>query len=103
MRPAVADPKPEWQSFEFTRGRLDTTLVLWVFEFGRTPLGENRPSFPTVTGRDHHPFAFSLRMAGGGITVELAHPMSPRPPHDEPRLVVQRVPPRLYSWSEVLD
>jgi uncharacterized protein (DUF1501 family) len=49
------------------RGLLDTTLVLWVSEFGRTPLGENRPGFPTVNGRDHHPFAFSLWMAGGGI------------------------------------
>jgi uncharacterized protein (DUF1501 family) len=49
------------------RGLLDTTLVLWVSEFGRTPLGENRPGFTTVNGRDHHPFAFSLWMAGGGI------------------------------------
>ena len=36
-------------------------------EFGRTPLGENRVGYKTVTGRDHHPFAFSLWMAGGGI------------------------------------
>jgi uncharacterized protein (DUF1501 family) len=49
------------------RGLLDTTLVVWASEFGRTPLGENRPGFPTVTGRDHHPFAFSLWCAGGGI------------------------------------
>jgi uncharacterized protein (DUF1501 family) len=49
------------------RGLLDTTLVVWASEFGRTPLGENRPGFPAVTGRDHHPFAFSLWCAGGGI------------------------------------
>jgi uncharacterized protein (DUF1501 family) len=49
------------------RGLLDSTLVVWASEFGRTPLGENRPGFPTVTGRDHHPFAFSLWCAGGGI------------------------------------
>ncbi len=49
------------------RGMLDETLVLWVAEFGRTPLGENRPGFKEVTGRDHHPFAFSIFMAGGGI------------------------------------
>ena len=49
------------------RKLLDTTLVIWMSEFGRTPLGENRPGFPTVTGRDHHPFAFSLWMAGGGV------------------------------------
>jgi hypothetical protein len=49
------------------RGLLDTTLVIWASEFGRTPLGENRPGFAKVNGRDHHPFAFSLWMAGGGI------------------------------------
>ena len=49
------------------RGLLDTTLVIWASEFGRTPLGENRVGRPGVTGRDHHPFAFSLWMAGGGI------------------------------------
>jgi hypothetical protein len=49
------------------RGLLDTTLVVWLSEFGRTPLGENRVGYKDVTGRDHHPFAFSLWMAGGGI------------------------------------
>jgi uncharacterized protein (DUF1501 family) len=49
------------------RGLLDETLVVWGSEFGRTPLGENRPGFTGVTGRDHHPFAFSIFMAGGGI------------------------------------
>jgi uncharacterized protein (DUF1501 family) len=49
------------------RGLLDTTLVLWASEFGRTPLGENRAGTNAVTGRDHHPFAFSLWLAGGGI------------------------------------
>jgi uncharacterized protein (DUF1501 family) len=47
------------------RGLLDTTLVVWGSEFGRTALGENRPGFKKVTGRDHH--AFSLWMAGGGF------------------------------------
>jgi hypothetical protein len=49
------------------RGLLDTTLVVWMSEFGRTPLGENRAGSKSVTGRDHHPFAFTLWMAGGGI------------------------------------
>jgi hypothetical protein len=49
------------------RGLLDSTLVLWIAEFGRTPLGENRPGYKEVTGRDHHPFAFSIWMAGGGV------------------------------------
>ncbi len=50
------------------RGLLDDTLVVWASEFGRTPLGENRPSFAgRVSGRDHHPFAYSVWMAGGGV------------------------------------
>lgn len=49
------------------RGLLDDTLVICGSEFGRTALGENRPGARTVTGRDHHPNAFSLWLAGGGI------------------------------------
>jgi len=49
------------------RGLLDSTLVVWGSEFGRTPLGENRAGREANTGRDHHPFAFSLWMAGGGV------------------------------------
>jgi uncharacterized protein (DUF1501 family) len=49
------------------RGLLDSTLVVCCSEFGRTPLGENRPAFASVTGRDHHPFAFSGWLAGGGV------------------------------------
>ncbi len=49
------------------RGLLDETLVVWGSEFGRTPLGENRVGYQAVTGRDHHPFAFSIWMAGGGV------------------------------------
>ena len=36
-------------------------------------LGENRPGFKGITGRDHHPFAFSLWMAGGGIKPGLTY------------------------------
>ena len=49
------------------RGLLDTTLVVWGSEFGRTPLGENRQGRDSNTGRDHHPFAFTIWMAGGGV------------------------------------
>lgn len=50
------------------RGLLDSTMVVWGSEFGRTPLGENRNGKKEVgTGRDHHPFSFSMLMAGGGI------------------------------------
>jgi len=49
------------------RGLFDETLVVCAGEFGRTPLGENRGGRKSNTGRDHHPYAFSLWMAGGGI------------------------------------
>jgi hypothetical protein len=42
------------------RGLLDTTLVIWGGEFGRSPVAENGK------GRDHHPKGFSMRTAGGG-------------------------------------
>jgi hypothetical protein len=50
------------------RGLLDETLVVWGGEFGRTPMCELRkPSDLSSAGRDHHPVAFSMWMAGGGI------------------------------------
>ena len=49
------------------RGMLDDTLVVCGSEFGRTALGENRPGINVVTGRDHHPNAFSIWLAGGGV------------------------------------
>jgi uncharacterized protein (DUF1501 family) len=50
------------------RGMLDSTLVLWCGEFGRTPMVEIRnPSEKDNGGRDHHPVAYSLWLAGGGI------------------------------------
>jgi hypothetical protein len=51
------------------RGLLDSTLLVFAGEFGRTPLGENRKGRENdlKLGRDHHPFAFSIWMAGGGF------------------------------------
>ncbi|MBS1833858.1 MAG: DUF1501 domain-containing protein [Acidobacteria bacterium] len=50
------------------RGLLDSTLVVWGGEFGRTPMVEQRnTSDPENMGRDHHPLAYSMFMAGGGI------------------------------------
>ncbi len=49
------------------RGMLDSTLVVWGGEFGRTPVIETRgQTDPEKVGRDHHPLAFSMWMAGGG-------------------------------------
>ncbi len=44
-----------------TRGLLDSTLVIWTSEFGRTPTGQNGK------GRDHSPSGFSTWLAGGGV------------------------------------
>ena len=44
-----------------SRGLLDETLVLWGGEFGRTP------TLQGTDGRDHHPHAFTMWMAGGGV------------------------------------
>src|SRR5438270_7692403 len=50
------------------RGLLDSTLVVWGGEFGRTPMSEIRkPEDAASAGRDHHPVAYSMWMAGGGI------------------------------------
>ena len=46
-----------------SRGLLDETLVIWTSEFGRTPVTQGLSG----KGRDHHPTAFTVWMAGGGI------------------------------------
>jgi len=43
------------------RGLLDSTLVIWAGEFGRTPFAQGSD------GRDHNPFGFTVWMAGGGV------------------------------------
>jgi hypothetical protein len=48
------------------RGMLDDTLVLWGGEFGRTVFSQGKIT-PETFGRDHHPHAFTVWMAGGGI------------------------------------
>jgi hypothetical protein len=45
------------------RGLLDSTLVIWGGEFGRTPMGEKRET----VGRNHHIEAFTMLLAGGGV------------------------------------
>ena len=49
------------------RGMLDDTLVVWGGEFGRTPMVESSAALNRSGGRDHHPQAFTMWMAGGGI------------------------------------
>lgn len=49
------------------RGMLDDTLVVWGGEFGRTPMVESSAALNRSKGRDHHPQAYTMWMAGGGI------------------------------------
>ena len=49
------------------RGLLEETIVVWATEFGRTPGSEGKD------GRDHHPYGFSVWMAGGGIKGGIVH------------------------------
>jgi hypothetical protein len=49
------------------RGLLEDTLVIWGGEFGRTPTAENGD------GREHHPFGFSMWLAGGGVKGGIVH------------------------------
>ena len=58
------------------RGLLDETLIVWGGEFGRTPMMQNNVRSELkkgYIGRDHHPFAFTMWMAGGGIKGGLAY------------------------------
>jgi hypothetical protein len=55
------------------RGLLDDTLVIWGGEFGRTPMVESNVALGRSLGRDHHPQAFTMWMAGGGIKPGLTY------------------------------
>jgi hypothetical protein len=50
-----------------SRGLLDETLVIWGGEFGRTPTAQG------TDGREHHPFGFTMWLAGGGIRGGMVH------------------------------
>jgi uncharacterized protein (DUF1501 family) len=50
------------------RGMLDDTLIIWGGEFGRTPMVQGGND-----GRDHHPNAFTMWMAGGGVKSGYIH------------------------------
>jgi hypothetical protein len=55
------------------RGLLDSTLVIWGGEFGRTPFREGRTSGGNVLGRDHYPDCFTMWLAGGGARGGYSH------------------------------
>ncbi|QDU93664.1 DUF1501 domain-containing protein [Lignipirellula cremea] len=49
------------------QGMLEDTLVVWGGEFGRTPMVESSAALGRSLGRDHHPQAYTMWLAGGGI------------------------------------
>ena len=55
------------------RGMLDETLVIWGGEFGRTPFLQGNMKDRKGWGRDHHPYAFTTWMAGGGVKPGITH------------------------------
>ncbi len=71
------------------RGLLDETLVMWGGEFGRTPMVESNAALGRALGRDHHPQAFTMWFAGGGVkpgitlgkTDDLGFHIAERPVH----------------------
>jgi hypothetical protein len=55
------------------RGLLDQTLVIWGGEFGRTPMVETNAALGRSLGRDHHPQAYTMWLAGGGMKSGLTY------------------------------
>jgi hypothetical protein len=55
------------------RGLLEDTLVIWGGEFGRTPFLQGKIAETKQWGRDHHPYAFTTWMAGGGVKAGYTH------------------------------
>ena len=49
------------------RGLLESTLVIWGGDFGRTPMTDGNANGGVGGGRDHNPYGFTVWMAGGGI------------------------------------
>jgi hypothetical protein len=72
-----------------SRGLLEETLIVWGGEFGRTPMVESSAALGRSKGRDHHPQAFTMWMAGAGVrpgqtigaTDELGFNIVERPVH----------------------
>ena len=84
------------------RGLLDTTLVVWASEFGRTPLGEFRRvseggDRSPATGRDHHPNGFTIWMAGGGLKNGLCYGQT-----DELGWSVTENPVHVHDWQATI-
>ena len=58
------------------RGMMESTLVIWGGEFGRTPMMQNNVNTELKQGfygRDHHPYAYTMFLAGAGVKSGLAY------------------------------
>ena len=79
------------------RGLFEDTLIVWGGEFGRTPFiqgsFDNRPKW----GRDHHPYAFTTWMAGGGIKGGTAYGAT-----DELGYAAVENPVHIHDWHATL-
>jgi hypothetical protein len=79
------------------RGLLDETLVIWGGEFGRTPFIQGNLNDRPRWGRDHHPYAFTMWMAGGGIKPGLTYGAS-----DELAMNVAEKPVHVHDFQATL-
>ena len=76
------------------RGLLDDTLVIWGGEFGRTPFMQGNWELRKKWGRDHHPYAFTLWMAGGGVRPGITYGQS-----DDLAMNVVRDPVHVHDFQ----
>jgi arylsulfatase A-like enzyme len=79
------------------RGLLDDTLVIWSGEFGRTPFIQGNIDDRPRWGRDHHPYAFTLWMAGGGVKAGLSYGES-----DDLGINVAKDPVHIHDFQATL-
>jgi hypothetical protein len=79
------------------RGLLDETLVIWGGEFGRTPFLQGDIANRKLWGRDHHPYTFTLWMAGGGVKPGITYGES-----DDLAMSVARDPVHVHDFQATM-
>jgi uncharacterized protein (DUF1501 family) len=79
------------------RGLLDDTLVVWGGEFGRTPFIQGDINNRERWGRDHHPYAFTVWMAGGGTKPGITYGET-----DDLAINVARDPVHIHDFQATL-
>ncbi len=79
------------------RGLLEDTLVVWGGEFGRTPFLQGNLADRPRWGRDHHPYAFTLWMAGGGVKAGHTHGAS-----DDLGINVEKDPVHVHDFQATI-